>query len=261
MILGVILAVFCLPFCGAWTAPINDDVYYGGAQPISFYGASEQVTYTEKQILSDISTANGAPDYYPINNLSNACGAAAGATILGFYDKYIDIIKNWNSYLPNGKYKPQDSVYVTKIIEDLFVEMKTNVTQSGVTENDFKTGLRNYIQSLGHNVNYEYLGTGNNLNFTSMRSAFSNNKVVVFFIKPDNVYTITGNSNSDLITTTNISANHIMVAHGYYEIRYILSSGTRTESYIKVSSCLNIAGQQYYKVAASLVSAYTVDIQ
>lgn len=260
-ILGILLALFCLPLCGAWTTPADNDKYYGGAQPISYYGASEQVTFINKQIKSNIQTMNGAPNYYPDASMPNGCGAAAGATILGFYDKYIDVIKNWASILPNGLYKKQDSVYVAKVMQDLFTEMKTNVTQPGITETDFKTGFQNYILSLGFNVSYEYLGGGNTLNYNSMKAAFSNNKVVVLFIKPDNLYSITGDSNTDTISTNYISANHILVAYGYYEIQYTLSSGIRTEAYLNVSSCINISGQQLYKVTTSLVSAYIVDIK
>lgn len=121
-ILGILLAIFCLPLCGAWTTPINSEMYYGGAQPISYYGASEQITYIKKQTISNIKTANGAPNYYPDASLPNGCGAAAGATILGFYDKYIDVIKNWKSTLPNGMYRKQDTVYVTKVMKDLFTK-------------------------------------------------------------------------------------------------------------------------------------------
>lgn len=234
---------------------------YGGAQPISYYAASEQITYIQKQTISNIKTSNGAPNYYPDASLPNGCGAAAGATILGFYDKYIDIIKNWKSALPNGIYKKQDSVYVAKIMKDLFTEMKTNTVQPGITETDFKTGFQSSTQSLGFNVNYEYLGSGNSLNYNSMKSAFSNNKVVVLFIKPDNLISIDEGVNSDKITPTYLSANHILVAYGYYEIQYTLSSGTRTEAYLNVSPCINISGLQLYKVTTSLVSAYIVDIK
>lgn len=260
-IFAILFAVFSLPLCGAWTTPANNDMYYGGAQPISYYAASEQITYIQKQTISNIKTSNGAPNYYPDASLPNGCGAAAGATILGFYDKYIDVIKNWKSTLPNGMYRKQDAVYVSQVMKDLFVEMKTNATQSGITESDFKSGFQNYTHSLGFNVNYEYLGNGNTLNYTSMKAAFSNNKVVVLFIKPDNLYSITCDSNTDTISTSYISANHILVAYGYYEIQYTLSSGTRTEAYLNVSPCINISGQQLYKVTTSLVSAYIVDIK
>lgn len=262
-ILGILLAIFCLPLCGGWTTPTNADneSYYGGAQFISFYSNSEQISYSSKQIKTDIKTANGAPNYYPDATLPNGCGAAAGATILGFYDKYMDTIKNWSSVLPNGMYKKQDAVYVAQVMKALFDEMNTNATQPGVTENDFLTGLQNYTQSLGFSVNYDYIGNVSTLNYTSMKSAFSNNRAVVLFIKPDNLYSITNNSNTDTISTNYISANHILIAYGYYEIQYTLSSGTRTDTYLYVSPCVNLATQQYYKVTSSLVSAYIVDIK
>lgn len=259
-IIAILLAICCLPLCGGWTTAPDSEAYYGGAQPISYYANSERIDYIQKQVITDIKTANGAPNYYPDASLPNGCGAAAGATILGFYDKYMDTIKNWNSTLPNGIYKKQDSVYVAKIMQDLFTEMKTNTVQSGITENDFKNGLYDYTHSLGFDVSYEYFGSGNTINYTLMKSAFSNNKVVVLFIKPDNLYSITSNSNTDTISTNYISANHILIAYGYYEIQYTLSSGTRTDAYLYVSPCVNLATQQYYKVTSSLVSAYIVNI-
>lgn len=260
-IVAILLAVCCLPLCGGWTTAPDSETYYGDAQPISYYANSERIDYIQKQIISDIRTANGAPNYYPDASLPNGCGAAAGATILGFYDKYIDVIKNWKSTLPNGIYKKQDSVYVAKVMQDLFTEMRTNTVQPGITENDFKTGLYDYTRSLGFNVSYEYLGSGNSLNYSSMKSAFSANKAVVLFIMPDNIYSIAEDPYVDNIAPTYLSANHILVAYGYYEVKYVLSSGTRTDAYINVSSCLDVSEKHFYKVSSSLVAAYIVKIQ
>lgn len=45
---GILLAIFCLPLCGGRTTPANadNDSYYGGAQPISFYSIYYRRTVT-----------------------------------------------------------------------------------------------------------------------------------------------------------------------------------------------------------------------
>ena len=66
--------MLCVPLCGAWTqAPEQSDRYIGG-ELIATY-ADETISYVSKQVISDISTANGTPEYYAVNDMQNACGA------------------------------------------------------------------------------------------------------------------------------------------------------------------------------------------
>ncbi|MDE6075060.1 MAG: hypothetical protein K2G26_01340, partial [Clostridia bacterium] len=68
-------------------------------------------------------TINGVPQYTA--QLSNSCGATAGATIVGFYDKYYeDLIPDYTSYYSaTGKYRSPDKVYIPALMDELYTLM------------------------------------------------------------------------------------------------------------------------------------------
>ena len=256
----IALVMLCLPFCGGWTvAPEQSDRYVGG-ELISTY-ASETISYISKQVVSDISTANGAPDYRSIDGLQNGCGAVAGGNLVGFYDKYYgNLIPNWDSAYSNGRYKNQNSANVSPLLRDLFERMQTNVVAPGVSESEFKTGLQSYVVDHGYNIEYVSLGNGNSFNYNAFKTAVNNNQVSVLFIRPSNIYTLEENNGSDVVYSDSISGNHIMMAFGYYEVKYILSNGTRTDKYLHVSTGLSGETQAYYKIGSYVEAAYQVKI-
>lgn len=258
----IALLTLCLPFCGGWTvAPEqNQDDRYVGGELISTY-ADETISYVSKQVISEISTANGAPDYTAIGDMQNGCGAVAGAIIVGFYDKYYaDLIPGWDSYYSNGRYRIQVGTYVTPLLNDLYERMQTNVVAPGVSQSEFKNGLKSYVVDHGYNAEYVSLGSGNSFNYSAFKTAVNNNEVSVLFVQPSNIYIIEERDGYDNIYESSISGNHIMVAHGYYEVKYTLSSGTRTDKYLHVSTGLLGITKGYYKVGSYVDAAYKVKI-
>ena len=257
----IALIVLCLPFCGGWTkATDNQSARYAGGELISTY-ASEPIAYVSKQIVEDISTANGVPQYKAIGDFQNACGAVAGSTIIGFYDKYYEnLMPDWTSYYSSGTYKIQDRVYVQALMQDLYVRMQTNVVAPGVSESEFKNGLKSYVNDQGYSIGYNSLGTGNNFNYSAYKTAVRNNELTVLFVRPSTLYYYQEDDNEDVISTANLSGNHIMVAYGYYEVKYTLTNGTRTDKYLLVATGLAGMSMACYKVGSYIDAAYQVKI-
>ena len=257
----IALILLCLPFCGGWTKATDNqsDRYVGGELIATF--SEETISYVSKQVVEDITTTNGVPEYTPVGDLQNACGAVAGSTIVGFYDKYYDnLIPDWASCYSTGKYRIQDRVNVPALMQDLYTRMQTNVVAPGVSESEFKNGLKGYVNARGYNLQYISLGTGNNFNYSTFKTAVKNNEPTVLFVRPSTLYYYQTINDEDVITTSNISGNHIMVAYGYFEIKYTLRNGTRTDKYLYVATGLAGNLTALYKIGSYVVAAYQVKI-
>lgn len=256
----IALVMLCLPFCGAWTdAPEQSDRYVGG-ELISTC-ASETISYKSKEVVEEISTANGVPEYSAVGSMQNGCGAVAGATVVGFYDKYYEnLIPNWASYYSSGRYRLQDNVYVSALLNDLYDRMQTNVAAPGVSESEFKSGLKSYVVDHGYNLDYVSLGSGNSFNYNKFITAVKNNEVSVLLVQPSELYQLSEPENEDVINTVNLSGNHIMVAFGYYEVKYTLSNGVRTDKYLHVATGLSSCAFAYYKIGSYIDAVYQVKI-
>ncbi|MDE6201033.1 MAG: hypothetical protein K2M47_04050 [Clostridiales bacterium] len=257
----IALITLCLPFCGGWTEAAEQDNRYVGGELISTY-ASETISYVSKQVVENVTTANGTPLYSAVSGMQNGCGAVAGATIVGFYDKYYaNLIPDWDSYYSSGTYRIQNGTYVQTLLFDLYDRMQTNVVAPGVSESEFKNGLKSYVVDHGYSLEYTSLGTGNNFNYSAFKSAVKNNEPTVLFVQPSNLYICAFGENEDYIYTSSISGNHIMVAYGYYEVKYTLSNGTRTDKYLQVATGLSGTTDAFYKVGSYIDAAYQVKIK
>ena len=257
----IALLLLCLPFCGGWTTAPEQDNRYVGGELIATYASSETISYVSKQVVENISTVKGTPEYFAVNGMQNACGPVAGAITVGFYDKYYNnLIPNWDSYYSSGRYRIQDSEHVYTLMQDLYNRMQTNVTAPGVSESEFKNGLKSYVVNQGYNLEYTSLGVGNNFNYNTFKAAVRNNELTVLFVQPSNFYLFNIKNNEDVVTSGTISGNHIMVAYGYYEVKYTLSNGTRTDKYLLVATGLSGSPVVYYKVGSYIDAAYQVKI-
>lgn len=257
-----VLLVFVSVF-GAWTGA-EAETRYADVTLVTPY-ANEVINFTHREIDGPITTPGECPYYHPLSDLTNACGAVAGAEIVAYYDKYYpNLILNWQSYLPSsGKYLFQDSTYVPVLMRDLYTRMRTNIDGVGVSKSDFLTGLRSYINCMGHQVSYRSVRNVTTINFDSCKDAIDNNKVIVLFALPTTVYTVSLGTDRDAIIPTTISGAHVMVAFGYYEINYYNDSGLfRTDRYLAVAMGQTGYTFEFYKVdCADTDAAFVVDIQ
>lgn len=247
---------------GAWTSNSEDEKRYADAPIFSKY-ASETISYTDKNFGLKNTTNNEAPKYKPISGLTNSCGAVAGSIIVGFYDKYYsNLIANWDSFFPNGKYRGQDAVYVPSLMNELYALMRTNVDDVGVSQSDFLNGLQKYIDDRGHTIAYHSIATKSVLNYVACRETIDSNNLVVIFSRPGDVYTIGINAGYDEVTAINISDYHIMVAYGYQEINYYNANGLfRTDVYLNVMTGRPGVTNALYKVEPhNLEAAYSLTL-
>lgn len=263
-LITAILLVFMSVF-GAWTGTsANGETRYADAPLLSTY-ANVTYNYTSRDVVGPINTVGDCPFFEPLSDLSNACGAVAGAEIVAFYDRYFtDLIPNWTPYYAsNNKYRYQDETVIPAIMRELYTLMRTNVDDVGVSETDFLNGLRSYINSKGHQVNYQSVMTANYLNYEQCKNAIQNNKVIVLFTTPTEVYHISSVPDRDTIGTINIAGAHIMLIFGYCELTYYYNSDV-----IGYYKFLNVAmgrtgyTSEFYKPeSTSTQAAYIVNIQ
>lgn len=258
-ILLACMSVFC-----AWTGNSNAELRYADAPMLSTY-ATETINYTRMIDFGPIDTANECPFYHGISDLTNACGATAGAEIVAFYDKYFpNLISNWVSYFdPVGVYRPQDTTIVPALMRDLYTRMRTNVDDVGVSETDFLNGLKSYINDAGYSVSYQSVMNGSTINYERCKNAIADNKLIVLFAGPTNVYSISTSGNTDYVYSTSIASAHIMVIFGYYEVNYYNNSGWfRSDIYLDVAVGKTGYTSKFYRIdSTSTEAAYIVNIQ
>lgn len=259
----VAFAIVCLLTFGAWTSHEEFDDRYVDAPAIVAY-ADTTINFTRKDDTEYNRTEGGVPQYESLNELTNSCGAVAGAEIVAFYDKqFSELIPNWVSYYPKtGKYRLQDTTYVPAVMREMYTLMRTNVDDVGVNENDFKNGLKTYINNRGYNVSYQNVVSGSSIDFTACKQAIDNNKVIALLAKAGDVYQISNGANYDSLTTTTITGAHIMVAYGYQQISYYNNNGLfRTDTYLEVATGWPSPTTAYYKINPhKLNAAYIINI-
>lgn len=247
---------------GAWTLNSEDEKRYADA-PIFSKFSSETIFYTDKIFGAKNTTNNDAPKYKPISGLTNSCGAVAGSIIIGFYDKYYsNLIVNWDSFFPNGKYRGQDAVFIPSLMKELYTLMRTNVDDVGVSQSDFLNGLRKYIDGKGYAIDYRSIATKSALDYAACKEVIDSNNLIVIFSRPGDVYTIGINAGYDDVTAINISDYHIMVAYGYQEINYYNTNGLfRTDVYLNVVTGRPGVTSALYKIKPhNLEAAYSITL-
>lgn len=236
---------------------------YAGA-PAYSSRANEVINFTSRTVSLENYTAGKCPTYSRITGQPNSCGAVAGAEIVAFYDKYFpNLIPDWTSHYANGNYRIQDRVHVPALLSELYTLMRTNVDDVGVSENDFKNGLKTYVNNHGCDIEYQsaktLLGA---LNFDACRNAIDNNKVIALFVSAGDFYSVSPHDGYDVVTPTTIAGSHIMVAYGYMQLKYYNTSGLfRTDTYLIVATGLDAVTIGMYKIdAKNLNSAYIINI-
>lgn len=263
-ILTLPLLVACVLSFAGWTTEQGTTAERYADAPILSTYASETVNFSSRTLDSNY-TPGGFPFFTQASGMANACGAVAGAGIISYYDKYYpDLIPNWNSYYPaSGTYRIQDSTHIDPMMWDLYNLMNTNVTEDGVTEQDFLSGLNTYINNCGYSVNMQNVISGSNFDYSTCKNAIDNNKVVALLANAGNIYSISESDSYDVISSTNISGPHIMVAYGYNDIKYYNSNGDliRNDIYLVTATGLNAPKTAFYKINPhNLNAAYIVNI-
>ena len=212
-------------------------------------------------------TINGMPEYTA--HLSNSCGATAGATIIGFYDKYYeDLIPDYTTYYTTtGNYKLPDKVYIPSLMDELYTLM--NTTSTGVSEYNCLGGLRQYVQNHSHLISFGSVKSSSKINETTYLNAINANKPVIIFAKNvEIVQDIVYGTNYDTLCKMDISNNHVFVGYGYYRVKYYNNGKVfRTDTYMIVATGLamdtafiRVSSTEVSVSQSWLVNAYSVTI-
>ncbi len=241
--------------------------YSGYGEGISTFAttiSSETVYFTDYNIAKT-EIVNGVPAYLPANDLTNGCGAVAGAAIVGYYDKfYEDLIPDYRTYLPSsGRYLSNDSVHIPKVMWEMYSLMRTNVDDVGVSESDCLNGLKAYVNLKGHNLTYDNVKKNGKLDEATLLNCFSNNIPVIMFCNRIDQYAMSFSPNEATIRCSNYTTSgHIIVALGMHIIDYYNGNVKfRTDKYVKAVTGMNNLKENYFKLEENWCnSAYSVTI-
>lgn len=213
-----------------------------------------------------IETPNRVPLYFA-GTLENACGPVGGSIVVGYYDKYFqNLIPNYTNYYPaTGKYRPQDSTYIPALIQEMYIEMQTNVVAPGVSESECLDGLEAYVEGKGYSISYTavkpYNGT---FSHTAYQNAINNGQPVILFCDSVQLVESSEYDTYNEIGVLQESQDHIIVGFGYQIYRYYDVNGNnfRTDTYLAVASGWHPNDIGFVKINDEgwIDSAFAVDI-
>lgn len=214
---------------------------------------TETINFTSRELDSNTTVSN-VPLYYQTSDLGNACGATAGAIIIGFYDRYYqELIPNYSSYLEVvNRYLSNDNTYIPALMQELYTLMRINVDAPGVSMPDCMDGLNEYVSDKNRTFSYTNVKSSDGINLNSYIASIDANKPVILFNGSTDIYKISHGSNSDTLVKSTISNNHVYVGYGYSIISYYNSNGNfRTDTYLIVACGLSTLTTGYLRVSST----------
>lgn len=228
-------------------------------------GDYEDIYFARKE-TTYVGTPNNVPYYYN-TTFSNGCGAIAGAVVVGYYNKYCpDLIPGYVNYnTTTGKYRPQDSTYISPVIQELYEDMQTNVVAPGVSESECLDGLEAYVERHGYSIDYTaVMPYGSSFDHADYQDAVSAGEPVLLFCDSVILCDLYVGDEYDTISVAQVSQAHIVVGFGYQTIKYYDENDNnfRTDTYLKVASGWDPNMMGYIQINDDdwLDSAFAVDI-
>ena len=235
------LIVCIMPFSVAKAK--QEDRFCGYGSTLSTQSTTTEIINFTNRIPTTHQTVNGVPKYNQISDLQNACGAIAGAMVIGFYDKYYEeLIPDFKTYVGSGTYRGRDSVHIPNLMRVLYTLMRTNVDDVGVSETDCLNGLQTYVSGKGRSLSYTNVRYINRINETTYTTAMQNNHPVLLFCSKMDLYSISLGDSQDKIICTTYTGGHVAVGYGITIMNYYNGNTIfRTDKYINVATGLGIS--------------------
>lgn len=245
---AVFVATMCINSCSAVTYAYNDEsqeIYYCGGTDYTV--ATESFSYTTKEV-EEYSINSSFPNYYCVNGeLKNSCANSAGATIVGYFDRYYpDLIPDYTpGRTKNSKYIYYSMSYYAGlkqvVIDDLYSRMLTNVGREGTTQNNYRAGLSSYVSSKGLSITYNSVMTNGVFDLGKAKVQFANESPISLFLSGYNFSTFTDENNQISIQKRLYNSTHVAVAYGYVKTKYFNENGglIKEITYLKVATILN----------------------
>lgn len=260
-------ALTCMYHVAPESAHAEGEIYYGAESGVASVSTE---TFSYSYYLVDSGYANPyCPQYYNTNSsLTNACGPVAGAIVVGYYDRYsTSLIPNFTpGSLSGGIYSYYPMVYFSSTIQgvtnSLFISMGTNTQQSGTSQAQYNSGLSSYVTSAGYTFSHSSVMSGGSINYSSLVSQLSNNRVLSVFMSGYNYCSKNIGSTSATYTINSFNGNHIYISYGYERYRYYDSNGNnfRTDLFLCVSTGLNSPTTGWYWVGSSTTTLNDVEV-
>ena len=262
-----LLAVASFNTLGVKTAAADEDdgtrYYY---PEVATCAVTSETFSCTSMVETETVTQYRMPLYDATGDLTNCCGAVGGAIIVGFYDRYYpDLIPNWTPYFSNNMYKYADTTYVPAVIEELYVLMRTNVDDVGVSQTDCRNGLQTYFTNKGRTLTYSSVEVASSFYYPAYKQAINANKPVLMFCKDVTVSLLVySNSQSAAVFShQSISGGHIVVGYGYSTVNYYDGDEIiRTDNYLLVSTGRDGILDAYINISSTdwLVDGYAVTV-
>lgn len=245
-----------LRFCD--DAPTDDEmIYYDGDDPYYGSGAHYDVSYTlnfdYKVEHFEYEGADAAAITAGGIYAENSCTGHAGACVVGFYDRfYPNLIPDYEPGITsNGVY-----IYMPDLgqqpLKDMFTKlynyMQINVGGPGATEEEFKTGLKRYVNEQGCTLSYTtFHKNSSTVNIDRVRYIAPSFQVGVVFMSEYNfVYGFTDTATSRNVIMEYSQNGHVMMVYGVYTVDYYKNGSIfLSETYLQALTC-NSSGRKVY---------------
>ncbi|MDE7087129.1 MAG: hypothetical protein K2O67_02945 [Clostridia bacterium] len=253
------------------SAPLSEEVLNSLSEIAVFYQGDADTDYVKKTVTvyytarayDNKSLCWGVPKYVNVG-WTSGCAAVAGGNLIGYYDRfYEDLIPNHKAGMSNGElfiYYSADE-YVNSTISTLYADM--NGSADGITEADFKSGMKKYCSRKGLSCDFTSLKSGSSLNYNSVKDCINGGYPLVLFLNTYTVCDIFEQETFGEIFYEIHSGNHVMPGFGYTDITYTLNDGSKSEyKFINVSTGWSNPITAYFNIeyCTNIVSAYKVNI-
>ncbi|MCX4361971.1 MAG: hypothetical protein OSJ74_01100, partial [Clostridia bacterium] len=213
-------------------------------------------TYTEKinYISKNDDTycmTGGIPTCYGVIGEQNGCTSVAGANIIQFMDKKSpNLIPDYEpGKTISGLYIFNSPSAITdELTRQLYKDMETN-SDGGASVAQFKSGMTKYCERMGYKLHFDKsIANGGKFNYEYTKVQLMSHRPLALFVNNYSYNSIYSTSNTDSIETKISDGRHAMAAFGYREITYTLSSGTRVDSYLYVSTGIYLYETGYFNI-------------
>ena len=223
----------------------QSDIYYKGVNGMGeTWEESRSISYTSytKQTVQTSSRIPSLSNVNP-NYQSNDCAPIAGGNIIAFYDiLYSNLIPDYrtgriinNNYIFNTVTTNQ---YLQKVIDDLYVIMKTNQITAGTREQDFLDGLTQYVEQAGlHFQTTGGLVSNNSVNVQALISHLNTKNIAVLFMTEYNIISVIEDTGNQLkFTAVCSNTPHIVAVYGVEQYTIIQNGVETTEYFLKIAN-------------------------
>ena len=241
-------------------AILYSDGYDTGVEHVTVTVSYQDKTTSPKSLSLRI------PSYTSPGGIKNACAAVAGCNIIGFYDRYYeDLIPNHIAGKESYgffRYNLADE-YVDNVTRELYYKM--NGSEAGITETDFKNGMKQYCAEKSLSCDFTQLKSGGKLSYSAVEQSIDENKPVALLLSTYTVCDLglSGGPQTDKFAYDVYKGDHIMVGFGCNKITYKLTDGTNaTYEFVYVASGYDYPLEAYFNMnyCTNINSAYKVYI-